>query len=510
MIVDVKFDKWNTFEVVSDDKSIHEFPLTKEVSYVDRYFDKKLRRMANTTVTYTDKYFINETPTGYVFNYTQFPIILSHYLKLGYLSVDKYYEYIKELYLPEIKAEDIPQSLGNMTMYDEQMNIIRTLMTKRFGLCHVFTGFGKTEMIAFMCYYYVNVMKWNVLVTAPNATVLREIEHRINDRLGTKIGVNYPNESGVLCINAASVRRQHYNHHNYQDYLSTIKVILSDEVEACLTPTHLQVYDYCKNRECMYGFSATPDCYCGNLDVNNGVTNESFRNKQLLNTFGGSLINLVPNGFEVNINIINLPWWRVNDRNLIKMSNKFLNSSDIGELPPDYRVRLDNDLFMRSNIAKVLFKLSQTYPNLMVTINRTEVIDYWVKELPEVKILEISGRGYISRYQGKSTQMNVDKLKETYLEHQLIFGTKSLFRGVDLPELHNSIQLSGTKSGQTIQSVGRTARKRLMNVLILSPGEFILGFTNQNKARIELIKSQYPESLNKISTNNITLDLNSL
>lgn len=499
MITEVNLsDRWGWFNIETDDWCLHSHKLVQKSSFMERRWDRKNRRYVQVPVEVDCNYFEWETETGFAFRYTQFPIVLNEYVKLGLLSIDQYNEYIKELYIPNLP--EIPQSLGPMTMRDEQMDILRELMTKRFGLCHVYTGFGKTEMIAFMCYFYTKVMNWNVLVTSPNAKVLDEITKRVNERLDTQIGVNYPNDSGILAINAGSVVKQSYNHHNYSDYLSSIKVILADEVEACLTPTHHQIYDYCKNRECMYGFSATPDCYCGKLDIHNGVTEASFRSKHLLDTFGGSLVNLVPTGFDVNIITVNVDWWKPKNKLITEVGKKFFDSDgDVSVIPTNFRTIVDNDLFMQPEFAELLGKLSEKYRNLVITINRTEIIDYWVDNLPDYKIIEVSGRGYRYRYKGEIRNISQNDLKSCYLTADLILGSRSLMRGVDLPELVNSVQLSGKNAGTTIQSIGRTARKKHMNVLIIVPKTYIFGYSNQNKSRISLITTQYPPELNSIT-----------
>lgn len=503
MITEFHFDRWGWFNLETDDWCIHDHIPKVITKSHERKWDKKTRKVISVPVEYESTYDEWETETGFAYRYTQFPIVLSHYLKLELLTVDQYLDWMKELEVPEMQNISLPQSLGPMNMRDDQMEILSKLMTKRFGLCHVYTGFGKTEMIAYMCYYYTRVLGWKVLVTSPNAKVLDEITLRINSKLGVEIGVNYPNDSMVLAINAASVAKQSYNHHNYSDYLSDVKVILADEAEACLTPTHHQIYDYCKNRECMYGFSATPDCYCGKLDIYAGITDASFRSKHLLDTFGGSLVNLVPEGFDITIVNVKLAWWKVRDKNLAEYTRKFLASNEELDLPENYRTQLDNDLFIRPEIPKLLGTLSQTYCNLMITINRTEIIDYWVSQLPEYKIIEVSGRGYRFRFNGEIHNITQKELKERYLEADLIFGSRSLMRGVDLPDLTNSVQLSGKKAGSTIQSIGRTARKKKMTVIILKPKDFIFGYSSHNRSRINLIHQQYPPELNNYEVQDV-------
>ena len=490
-------DRWGWFNIETDDWCLHQYKLVRKDTIMERKFDWKSKKMINVPKEVESTYFDWETETGFAFRYTQFPIVLNEYVKLRLITVDQCKDALKEFEVPGLP--EIPKTLGDMTMRDDQMEVLNKVMTKRFGLCHVCTGFGKTEMIAFMCYFYTKIMHWNVLVTSPNAKVLDEITCRINDRLGIQIGVNYPNDSGVLAINAGSVNKQKYNHHNYKDYLSTIKVVLADEAEACLTPTHHQIYDYCKNRECMYGFSATPDCYCGKLDIHNGVTPTSFRSKHLLDTFGGSLISIVPSGFDIDIIKVNVNWWTSDDPYLRKLREEFDEKKDPSILPVNFRTLVDNDIFMKNSFAKLLGKLSEKYSNLLVTINRTEIIDYWVNQLPEYKILEVSGRGYRFRYQGEIKNITIEDMKSIYTQVDLILGSKSLMRGVDLPELVNSVQLSGTSAGTTIQSVGRTARKKRMRILFIVPDNRIFGYSNQNNERIKLIKVQYPPELNSIS-----------
>lgn len=489
-------DRWGWFNIETDDWCLHNYKLVRKDKVMSRKWSYKERKIVNEVEEVESTYYEWETETGFAFRYTQFPIVLNEYVKLGVISVNQCLEALKEFEVPNLP--EIPRSLGEMTMRDDQMEVLNKLMTKRFGLCHVCTGFGKTEMIAFMCYFYTKVMNWNVLVTSPNAKVLDEIVNRVNSRLGIQIGVNYPNDSGVLAINAASVSKQKYNHHNYSDYLSTIKVVLADEAEACLSPTHHQIYDYCKNRECMYGFSATPDCYCGKLDVHNGVTEASFRSKHLLNTFGGSLVNIVPEGFDIDIIDVNVDWWESKSEELRKLKDKFDQEKDPSILPVNFRTMVDNDIFMQPEFAKLLGKLSEKYTNLLVTINRTEIIDYWVDQLPEYKIIEVSGRGYRLRYQGEIKNISIDDLKSMYTEVSLILGSKSLMRGVDLPELVNSVQLSGKSAGTTIQSVGRTARKKRMRILFINPDRPIFGYMSQNAERKKLIRMQYPSELNSI------------
>lgn len=502
MVTEFNIDKrWGFVSLETDDWCLNNHELSKEVIEVVGKWDFRTKRRVNVRQSIKVNYFSWLTETGYAFPYTQFPIVLNEYLKVGMLTETQYNEYMKEY---SLDIPELPQTLGKMTMYDNQMEILNDLMHRRFGLCHVFTGFGKTEMIAYMCKYYRDVLNWNVLITAPNAKVLEEIVLRVNSKLETEIGVNYPNDSGILAINAASVSKQSYNHRckEYAEFLSSIKVVLSDEAEACLSPTHLEIYSLCKNRECMYGFSATPDCYCGNLSYANGVTEAMYRSKKLLDNFGGSIVNLTPEGFDIEIISFKIRDWDLRDQELLAYRKKWIDSKfdwSIYESIGDLRNRIDNDLFLNPVLPPILSKISKSYPNTVITINRTQIIDYWISQLPDLKIFEISGRGYRVHYQGEIRKISLDELKEYYLMADLILGSKSLIRGIDLPELHTSVQLSGRKSGSTIQSIGRTARKRSMRVIILETGKYVPGYSNQNKSRIALVKSQYPPELNNIT-----------
>jgi hypothetical protein len=499
MITEIKIDRWKYISIETDDWCLHDYPLVIKSQFSERKFNYKKRKTEIVTYEIETPYYEWETETGFAFRYTQLPILLHHYAILGLLPNELYSKYIQEFLLTEISVDNLPKSLGSITLRDEQLDVLKVLMTKRFGLCHIYTGFGKTEMIAYMCKFYRDVMNWRVLISTSNAKVLDEIVYRVNSRLGINIGVNYPNDSGILAFNAASLVKQSYNHHNFKDYLEGIDVILSDEVETCLTRTHHEVYDYCINRKCMYGFSATPDCYCGRLDITNVIDKVHFRNKHLLDTFGGSLVNIVAKGFEINVIEVKVPWLTVNSDELKSQIDEYFNKGDIKVFSSNYRNELDNDLFMRSEFARLLGELSIRYPNLVVTINRTEIIDYWVSQLPELKIFEVSGRGYRFHYMYETTNVSQDYLKNNYESANLILGSKSLIRGIDLPNLCSSIQLSGRKSGTTIQSIGRTSRNKLMNVILILPKDSIPGYSNQNKERIELIKTQYPEEFNKIN-----------
>jgi len=509
MVTEVTFDRWNYVTFITDDWCIPRFQI-KGTNQI-RKFNYKTKKSYTVNVDTTYDYYAWEVEKGYVFNYTQFPIILNELVKLKVISVEEYSKWIKSEFdltgvITSYNGYSLPKALGKITLYDEQLDLLTNLMSKRFGICHVYTGFGKTEMIAYMCYYYVHVIGWNVLVTAPNARVLNEIVLRLNDRLDTQVGVNYPNDSGVICINAGSVAKQKFNHNSpeFKSYLESVNVILADEVEADLTPTHLEIYKLCsKSLKCKYGFSATPDVVCGNLDIHQGITEASYRSKRLLDNFGGSIININPSRFNIDIYKIKLANWKMKNPKLLEMKKKWIDSkfdwSIYSKVSDEYRRKLDNDLFLRPEFAQYLSNLADRFPNLVITINRTQIIDYWVSQLPDVPIVEVSGRGYRVRYDGKVRNISLDELKSSYKYFKLILGSRSLMRGVDLPELTNSVQLSGETSGTTIQSIGRTARTKSMNIIILETGNYTPGYSSQNKHRLNLIETQYSPELNNIT-----------
>lgn len=513
MITGINFDRWKYFSIDTDDWCLPELSINgTETKREWSRKDKKWKYIEVPT-----KYYYHEwdTETGYCYKYTQFPIILNDLVMKGILSLDMYHEYMSEFEVSELSNIELPSKLGEVQLREDQFEVFKTLVTKRFGLCHMYTGFGKTELIAFMCYFYKYVMNWKVIVTAPNSKVLDEIFARINKRVGIDAGYNYPNDSGILVINAASVQKQSYGLDQWGDYFNDVRVIISDESEACLSPTHQDIYGRCINLVGKYGFSATPDVYCGRLDIHAGVSEATFRSKRLLDNFGGSLMCIVPKDFDITIYTIQSDDVFLRDEKLIKLQDKYLELLRTPEeerevnpfsiLPSDLRNRVDNDLFIQPQFANLLGTLSNSFPNLMVTINRTEIIDYWVSKLPDLNIIEVSGRGYRIHKNGCIRNISSDELKEIYLESNLIFGSRSLMRGVDLPDLVNSVQLYGRKSGSTIQSIGRTARKKLMNVIIIKPKDYVFSFSNQNKQRIELIKTQYLPEFNNIKEKYIKL-----
>lgn len=498
MITEVKFDRWKYVEIETDDWCLHKDKL--EIKYIESKFkfNYKIKKLERLNYEVLGTYYEWETNSGFAFKYTQFPIVLTHYLNKGFITKDLYDKYMKEF---ELNLPEIPQSIGKITLRDDQYEAIKTLMTKRFGICHIFTGYGKTEMIAFMVSYYVKVLGWRVMIAGPNAKVLDEINFRIINKCEITPGYNYPNDSNVILINSQSVAKQSYNHRNeeYRDYLSGVDVILADEVGSDLTPTFLEIYDICINRKCMYGFSATPDSQSRSLEWYKGIDLKYYQNKRLLDIFGGSIVTSIAEKFNIKIVKVLLNNWRITDNYLNSCIDRMRMTQDVSNLPADFRNRLDENILMIPKIAKVLGLLSIEYPQLVVTINRTTIIDYWISKLPELKILEITGRGYRFHFNGNITNLKIDDAKKLYMESNLILGSRSLIMGVDLPNLRNSVQLSGRRSEITIQSIGRTSRGRDMNVIILVPNNYISGYSNHNKNRIDLIYSQYNPELNNIT-----------
>ena len=136
---------------------------------------------------------------------------------------------------------------------------------------------------------------------------------------------------------------------------------------------------------------------------------------------------------------------------------------------------------------------------LFIPINNLNyIIDYWMNMyfIGNFRTLLISSKGYqYYDLQGNMTQLTLDEVCE-YAKQGLIDvipGTASSYRALDIPKLENMLLIQGIVAGIVLQSIGRIARGKHMNVISVAPhsGRKIPVYSKGQEERDEMLKKYY-------------------
>lgn len=401
-----------------------------------------------------------------------------------FLSKEDYDSLAVKLYSDSYRDIPFPE------LRDYQNEDVLFMLKYKRGLCSVYTSYGKTQVIATLANYARRIGK-RVLLIAPGKKPLDELIKRCK----SVFNLDVPNDdlsfnaiitSGVMNSKKAKDETESAE---FSKLLSSYDWVLVDEVEYCMNPGGFFILDRCTGAEVMYAFSGTADKKAGRMiTLSNGIYDDSvLDNKDIIKYFGPSLIYRAP---------------------LEPATDHYYIGTDAFEdvkLPED---AFDDDqnvymnvmsaLWTNKSVINVIKKVIRKFPNVFIPINNLiNVLNEWIDNhfLHVFRILLVCYEGYIYYdLQGNRTKLTLEEACDLVRNKQtdVILSTSSGYRALDFPGLESILLIEGTEGGVVLQSVGRVARGKHMNVIHLMPtGKKVPIYSKQQVDRDSLIKGYY-------------------
>lgn len=374
---------------------------------------------------------------------------------------------------------------------DTQPEDLALLLSFKRGIFSVFTGYGKTQVIAKLIEYIVKVRQEKVLVITPGSKPLDEVVLRVRDVAGLQPSYfDYDSLYNAININGF-LRSNSYDPEH--PYWKDVKWVIADECEYCLTDSSIAMLDRCVNIEHCYGFSGTADKSCADrITMRSGLSPQIQRNKNLVGHFGFSIVHRKPSGFDIDI--IDIKTSMFNDLEDVRLTDDVTYSEVVKEI-------FINPRFCRG-LKAIVEKEKQ---GIYIPMGRLEVIYYWLNNVFTWKngcIVNICGDGIQVWSEGvKVKDINLDELKSMVenREVEVIVGTRSSYRAIDLPNLSKIIPLTSQVASNVLQQIGRVARKRRFQIFNLIPMIYVSCYTGDLRKRTQLINSYYEDcNINRI------------
>jgi hypothetical protein len=365
----------------------------------------------------------------------------------------------------------------------EQNKDVNDMLKYNRGIFQVYTGYGKTEIIANLVNYIVNERKERLLVLTPNSSSLNELDNRVKKLYNmTHEYFDYNSDYNAININGFP-RSSEFN--KKDPYWKSVKWILADESEYIVNDTGCNVIELCKNVDRMYAFSATADKKKGErIRLRDGNIPVVQRNKTLIGYFGFTTVFKKPEDFTIYQYNIN--------------TTMFNNIKDTSDKSTDYN-EIVYDIFTDDRFCKGLAKIAVSVHPVYIPMGRLQIIDNWISKyfnLPNLKVVNICGRGYELYNEGKLVEViDLDKLKELIDTDSvdIITGTKSSYRALDLPKLNKVIPLTSQLASNVLQAIGRVARTRSFTIYNLIPFNKVNVYSVDLMNRLKLINNYYSD-----------------
>lgn len=383
---------------------------------------------------------------------------------------------------------------------DYQNQDILHLLKYKFGIFSVFTGYGKTSIIACLTKYYLDLGKKVLLVTPqskPRDELIKRIKNNYQIDVPTRLGTG----SGVVgIITSGFLNRVEFKNDDKEgqkriiEELEKFDVILVDELEYCINPAGKYIFGHAKNAEVRYGFSGTSDKKSAKLiGFSNGLADPVVTNNlDMIRYFGTSLVYKKP--LDLTVNMVSVKSEALNADKLM-LWEELDKDGDKGNT----WVKIMSKILTNPGVSEVLVKVARRFKMPFIPVNNLQNIIYpWIDEhfKDKFRILLICGEGYV--YYDLNGGREVLDLSQACVRVEegkvdVIFSTAAGFRALDLPNLMNIILISGKIAGSVLQQVGRVARQKEFNVITLEPltRKPLPIYTKTMKAQKEMIKEYY-------------------
>lgn len=436
-----------------------------------------------------DKY-LKDKKTGHEF--FQVGIGWASYILITFqcmMGIEDYNSVVKAVYRDTYREAPFPE------LREIQNQDVLHILKYRRALASLYTGYGKSQVIAVLAKYYSQDLGKKVLLVTPQTKPRDELVKRIKNLYGLKVSTNIHDGSGLQAI----ITNGLLNKKDIKDpvkekafikALESFDVVLADEVEYTINPGGCYIYDHIKS-EVLYGFSGTSDKISGRLiNLRNGLSDPTVAsNATLIKYFGPALVFRQPLNLEVDD---------------IRVLTPSMNSANLKlwEIPKDagnIYLEVMTKIFTNPEVCKTIVKIATKFPLLFIPINNLQsIINHWIENwfLGKFRVLLVCHQGYLYYdLSGNMTPLTLqeacDKIKAG--EVDIIPSTSSGFRALDFPCLRNILIFSGKIAGSVLQSIGRIARQNHMNIISLDPenGGKLPVHTKQQKVREKLIEEYY-------------------
>lgn len=403
-------------------------------------------------------------------------------------------QYMYEDDVNQLKAavcQDNPRTFPFTELRPYQNDDVLHLLKYRFGLVSVYTGYGKTAVISVLANYFKEIGLKVLLVTPnkkPQDELIKRIKKFYNYDVSSKLG-----DGQIQCVMTQGfTNRKDVKDPNLwlalEAELKTFDVVMADEVEYCINPSGILIFNTTTNAKYRFGFSGTADKARGEMiNFNNGLENPAVSgNLDLIRFFGPSLVYRKP--LQKEIDLIT-----VSTSSLDRISLK--DANDSGNL----YLSIMTKIFTSDEVCKCIVNIAKTFPLLYIPINNlVNIINFWIDNyfLRKFRVLLVCNEGYIYYdIDGNKSKHTLEESCELIKNGQvdIIPSTSSGFRALDLPNLKNILIFAGKIGGSVLQQVGRVAREPHMNIISLAPssGKTIPVFTKGAESRETLIKEYY-------------------
>lgn len=324
----------------------------------------------------------------------------------------------------------------------------------------------KTQVIATLANYAYGLGK-KVLLVAPGKKALDELVKRCKNVFGLDI----PSKDGRIkaMITSGLLNRLDYKDPDkrllLEKEIASFDWIMVDEVEYTINDSGEYLFSCCTGAECFYAFSGTASKKDGAMiSFVNGLDDVVIENRNLVKFFGPNLVYRMPLSLDIDA---------ISVKTMAFSMVKF-DESDLNHISSNIYMNVMNKIFTNDEVCKVIVKIAKKFPKLYIPINNlASIIDNWINNyfLGKFRILLICGEGYIY-YDLDGNRTKLKDLQEAWNyvndgKVDVIPSTSSGYRALDLPGLENILLIQGKVAGVVLQSVGRTARGKHMNILWL-------------------------------------------
>ena len=335
----------------------------------------------------------------------------------------------------------------------------------------------KTSVIATLTNYFHEALGMKVLLVCPASKARDELVKRCKNVFGLTVSDKDKDLNGHLdcIITSGLINSKKYKdpglRQKFKQVLGAYDVVLVDEVEYTMNEAGFFLFDSVSGASRIYGFSGTSDKVGGEcINFISGLSEVVLRNKDLVKYFGPSLV------FRMPVNIkVELTYVKTKSLDLLKLDRAKLDAS--GNLYNECM----NQIWTDPEVCKTICKVIKHFPMLYIPVNSLNgIIEEWIEKYwkRKYRILLICGKGEWSKtgyiYYDKTGNTKDITLEEacdlcSKGEVDVIPGTSSSFRALDLPGLDNILLISTIIAGQLYQCVGRTSRGSYMNIISLKP-----------------------------------------
>ena len=349
-----------------------------------------------------------------------------------------------------------------ITLKDEQYDFIKKVCKRPYGLISLYTGLGKGMLISYLAANYTG--DGNVCIIVPNLSVKAELEERIN-----VCGFGYTYK--VKCIHPAGfLNSTESNSKAMKDWFAKVDMILMDEGENVSSSLYTIIRKYCKNVRMFYSFCGTSDRF-NNWELSyknlSGHRLSELHNEtcQLIYYFGTVLVHrTLPK--ELNIYLTYLPLPR--EEKLMPWQEKQAVPKAVDKVfhSNAFTKYLD---YIESNFGdKVLYCPVKTIAQGEYLLDYCNEKGYkavfWqsgkITSTDNIKDLNIKYYVKPSKLSREDKKKKFTTLKEEANKHnvQIIFGTSTTYRGIDIKAITDVLLIIGASSSIVEQCAGRATR----------------------------------------------------